>query len=277
VDTSNRRIKRAYEALEDPEVDGLLDAANILSSQMKQHSQFPTWLESVFGSLSQETRHPDLLDLLKALHQRGATLLTTNYDDVIEKHCGLQRISRSNQDDISRFQRGDLNGVFHIHGSYHNAHEVVLDTINYYEVKHSNEVQDILKTFLKYKTILFVGCGSGLEDPNFDVLLRWASEQEKNIPHRHCLLVRDGDNVKYQPLVRVTYGPAYEDLAVYLKRLLEEQTDTQSQAASDDPGSTRCKAVALFTFDAIQPGDLGFKKGDIIIVTKRTESSNDWW
>ena len=47
VDKSNRRTRRAYEALEDQEVDGLLDAANIVSSQMKQHSQFPTWLESV--------------------------------------------------------------------------------------------------------------------------------------------------------------------------------------------------------------------------------------
>jgi hypothetical protein len=37
------------------------------------------------------------------------------------------------------------------------------------------------------------------------------------------------------------------------------------------------EAVALFTFDADQPGDLGFKKGDIIRVTKKTDSANDWW
>ncbi len=37
------------------------------------------------------------------------------------------------------------------------------------------------------------------------------------------------------------------------------------------------EAVALFTFDGEQPGDLGFKKGDIIRVTKKTESTNDWW
>jgi hypothetical protein len=226
VDTSNRRTKRAYEALEDPEVDGLLDAANILSSQMKQHGQFPTWLESVFGSLSQEIRHPALLDVLKALHERGAALLTTNYDDVLEKFCRLERVGRTNQDDVSRFQRGDLNGVFHIHGSYHDAHEVVLDTTDYYEVKNSDGVQDMLKTFLQYKTILFVGCGSGLEDPNFDSLLRWASERQKNIPHRHYLLIRDDDSVKYQPLVRVRYGPGYEDLVVYLKGLLDDQTET---------------------------------------------------
>lgn len=37
------------------------------------------------------------------------------------------------------------------------------------------------------------------------------------------------------------------------------------------------EAVALFNFDADQPGDLGFKKGDIITVLKKTESDNDWW
>ncbi|ESZ89853.1 SH3 domain-containing protein [Sclerotinia borealis F-4128] len=37
------------------------------------------------------------------------------------------------------------------------------------------------------------------------------------------------------------------------------------------------EAVAQFTFDADQPGDLGFKKGDVITVTKKTESDEDWW
>lgn len=37
------------------------------------------------------------------------------------------------------------------------------------------------------------------------------------------------------------------------------------------------QAVALFTFDADQPGDLGFKKGEIITVIKKTEKAEDWW
>ncbi|KGO69240.1 hypothetical protein PITC_095620 [Penicillium italicum] len=37
------------------------------------------------------------------------------------------------------------------------------------------------------------------------------------------------------------------------------------------------QAVALFTFDADQDGDLGFKKGEIITILKRTEKAEDWW
>ena len=37
------------------------------------------------------------------------------------------------------------------------------------------------------------------------------------------------------------------------------------------------QAVALFTFDAAQSGDLGFKKGEVITITKRTDNPTDWW
>ncbi|KAJ5596148.1 SH3 domain-containing protein [Penicillium hetheringtonii] len=37
------------------------------------------------------------------------------------------------------------------------------------------------------------------------------------------------------------------------------------------------QAVALYTFDADQDGDLGFKKGEIITILKRTDKAEDWW
>lgn len=37
------------------------------------------------------------------------------------------------------------------------------------------------------------------------------------------------------------------------------------------------EAVAMYNFDADQPGDLGFKKGEVITVLKKTNSDNDWW
>ncbi|KAJ5646686.1 hypothetical protein N7490_003058 [Penicillium lividum] len=42
-------------------------------------------------------------------------------------------------------------------------------------------------------------------------------------------------------------------------------------------GLRQDQVVALFTFDADQEGDLGFKKGDIITIIKRTEKAEDWW
>jgi hypothetical protein len=84
MDRSNSGIKPAYEALQNPDINGLLNAADILSSQLRQHGQFPTWLQSVFGSLYQDIKHPAILKALKKLHENGVILLTTNYDDILE-------------------------------------------------------------------------------------------------------------------------------------------------------------------------------------------------
>lgn len=43
------------------------------------------------------------------------------------------------------------------------------------------------------------------------------------------------------------------------------------------PALRQDQAVALYTFDADQEGDLGFKKGDIITILKRTDKKEDWW
>ena len=37
------------------------------------------------------------------------------------------------------------------------------------------------------------------------------------------------------------------------------------------------QAIAKFTFDGEQSGDLSFKKGEIITIVKRTENETDWW
>ena len=37
------------------------------------------------------------------------------------------------------------------------------------------------------------------------------------------------------------------------------------------------RARALYDFVAVQPGDLSFKKGDILSIKTRTVSKDDWW
>lgn len=37
------------------------------------------------------------------------------------------------------------------------------------------------------------------------------------------------------------------------------------------------KAIAMFDYNATEAGDLSFREGDVIYVTEKTESTNDWW
>jgi hypothetical protein len=210
----------------DPKLNTLLRACNYLKAELDQNKQFPTWLKSVFGSLHRDVTHPEVFEALRGFHQRSARLMTTNYDELLEHYCDLQRVRRSIPDDVRKYEQGNLDGVFHIHGSYQDPNEVVFDPIGYYQVKTSDDVQNLLRTYLGHYTILFVGCGSGLEDPNFNALLQWASSREENIPNHHYFLIRDGDILRYNPLITLKYGRNYEDLVPYLNGLLDDPAET---------------------------------------------------
>jgi hypothetical protein len=223
VDQSGFAMEVARKALDNSNSESLIFAADIVKKELDKKNKFPTWLASVFENLDNEVRHPAILKVLKALHSKGAKLLTTNYDDVLEKVCNLPSIGRSEKD-LRKYKRGGLNGVFHIHGSYDEPDEIVLDQIGYYQITNADEVQDLLKTYLEHKLILFVGCGSGLEDPNFTGLLKWTSERHKKLSNWHCLLVQNEDKMDYDPLVRLKYGARHEDLVPYLAQLLDDPT-----------------------------------------------------
>ncbi|KAH8704993.1 hypothetical protein BGW36DRAFT_434645 [Talaromyces proteolyticus] len=49
------------------------------------------------------------------------------------------------------------------------------------------------------------------------------------------------------------------------------------QRTGASAGLREDQAIALFTFDADQDGDLGFKKGEVITILKRTDKAEDWW
>jgi hypothetical protein len=219
--TQDDRIRRAYSALESRSAEGFSDAAMIMKARLEQNKRYPTWLTSVFRDVSDEIQDHRVLDALKMLHKEGAMLLTTNYDDILEKHCDLQRVGRSSLEDVLKFKSGDKDGIFHLHGSYEDPQEVVLDVVDYSTITHAVEVQNLLKTCMEERTVLFVGCGSGLEDPNFGPLLKWFQERHKNIPNRHCLLLRDDDPLDVSPLRRVKVGLTYEKLDSFLFELVD--------------------------------------------------------
>jgi SIR2-like domain len=210
--------------------NNFLRACSFLKEELDKHIKFPTWLNSVFGSLHEKVTDPDVYEVLYEFYQRDARLMTTNYDQLIEKHCGgdLERVRYSVPHNASKFRAGSLKGVFHIHGSFQDPEDVVFDPEGYKQVKASDEVMGLLKGYLQHSTILFIGCGTGLEDPNFDALLKQATREAQNLPNRHYLLVRNDDNINYSPLINLRYGSDYKELGPYLRKLLEKDPTMSS-------------------------------------------------
>lgn len=206
----------------------VLRSCSYLKYELDLHKRFPSWLETVFGSLHHEVNHTGVYKALRDFHRRGARLMTTNYDELLEHYCGLERVRRLIPEEVRKYERCTSNGVFHIHGSYQDLQEVVLDPIDYYKVTTSDDVQNLLKTYLAHSTILFVGCGSGLDDPNLRALLEWAGSREETIPHHYYLLARNQDNLRFKPMITLRYGSEYKDLVPYLNMLLEDPVSTLS-------------------------------------------------
>jgi len=42
-------------------------------------------------------------------------------------------------------------------------------------------------------------------------------------------------------------------------------------------GDGQVRAIALFDYHAQQEGDLSFHKGEVILVVKKSDSTDDWW
>ncbi|KAH8427749.1 SYLF and SH3 domain-containing protein [Aspergillus melleus] len=79
---------------------------------------------------------------------------------------------------------------------------------------------------------------------------------------------------------RSNTAPFAEDDYVYSDRKPSRPTAPKpvfGQRTGQGAPLRQDQAVALFTFDADQDGDLGFKKGDIITILKRTDKKEDWW
>ncbi|KAK7207958.1 hypothetical protein BZA70DRAFT_30950 [Myxozyma melibiosi] len=52
----------------------------------------------------------------------------------------------------------------------------------------------------------------------------------------------------------------------------------RSDSGAERPARPRgIQAVALYTFEGEQGGDLNFRKGDMITITKKSDSKDDWW
>ncbi|KAK9456686.1 hypothetical protein V1511DRAFT_509370 [Dipodascopsis uninucleata] len=59
--------------------------------------------------------------------------------------------------------------------------------------------------------------------------------------------------------------------------LKPQEQGVRRQDSGFRQGPRGTQAVALYSFTGEQDGDLGFKKGDIISIVKKSDSKDDWW
>lgn len=185
--------------------------------------QYRAWLANSVGSLA--AAHPDVLDAITALADAGALVLTTNYDDLLAHALGWDIVTWRDPVRLQAVLRGREQAVVHLHGHWRDPASVVFGASSYADVLRDPNAVTFLKTAVYSRTMLFVGFGAGLNDPNFASLRAWMRAELSQSTYEHYRLVRDKDLAAgplHDPDERiraVSYGPDHANLAPLLKAL----------------------------------------------------------
>ncbi len=219
------RMRDMIELGTEGDTEALLSVAEQITVKLGGLSggELKRWLRETLSPEAMPLRFGDVPHALAGL---GVPLLTTNYDDLLEAATGLRALDWKDTADVERVLRGEDRAIVHLHGYWRRSESLVLGVRSYEEVVKNAHAQAVLRALRMTKTLLFVGFGAGLEDPNFGGLLRWTREVFHSSEVRHFRLARAEDVVGVQAQHRsdermfvLSYGTKFEELAPFLTGL----------------------------------------------------------
>jgi hypothetical protein len=209
-------------------VQELLSAAENITRRLDRPrgGEYGRWLRESVGSL--KVANPEVIQALAGL---GAPIVTTNYDDLIEQVSGLPAVTWRQGAQVERVIRCDDPGVVHLHGHWQDPASVVLGIRSYEEVLGDEHAQGVQRALGMLESLLFVGFGAGLADPNFAALRSWLGRVLPGSQYRHFRLGRDGElaalyaaHDRAERIMVLGYGPDHADLAPFLRTLAPVET-----------------------------------------------------
>ena len=173
---------RQRAALNTGDLDELLGVAEQVSRRLgyPDGGEWRRWLRETVGQL--RATDSVVLEALRGLH---VPIATTNYDSLIEVATGWPPVTWRESAQVERVLRGDDEGVLHLHGHWQVPASVVLGIRSYEVVLGDAHAQTVLRSLRLRHTLVFIGCGAGLADPNLGALLIWSRPIMAGSEYRH--------------------------------------------------------------------------------------------
>jgi tetratricopeptide (TPR) repeat protein len=221
------------------DVEELLLAAEAVTYRLggRDHGEYRRWLKETVGAL--DAAH---LEVLEALRDLGGILATTNYDGLLEQVTKLPAVTWQDTARAQAVLRGGEQAIMHLHGFWQEPGSVVLGVRSYQQLLGAEHAQVMEQAMTAMGTLLFVGVGAGLADPNFAALRAWMARLFRGSEYRHFRLATDGEVAALQAehgederVFVLGYGPSHADLAPFLRVLAPAPPPTPSGAASPPP------------------------------------------
>lgn len=224
------------EALLDSDRPGLwIAAAGQLSEALGAPSggDFRQWLREAVGCFSTSIQDRSVVDVLRDFERRGVTLATVNYDSVLEEATGLPAVTWKQPTEVERVLRGQSRGILHLHGHWEDPESIVFGTRSYDEVVRDPHARTTLEAMRMLRTMVFIGHGAGLEDPNWGSLLEWAVNVFRQSEFHHYRVAREADlaglrdsRLQSQRILLVPYPGSHAGLGPFLRELHGASTPT---------------------------------------------------
>lgn len=204
--------------------ESLIQAASRIEKALRgvHDGEYGLWLKDSVGALKLNDKRT-----IDAILSWGTRVATTNYDNLFEDASGLHPVVWKQVHLALQVLRGDQPGVLHLHGHYLFADSVVFGAKTYEDICRDARAQNLLRSVFTRDTVVFVGCGAGVDDPNFGGLLEWSRKALESCLHTHYHLVREPELeavAKQYRGLRVTpvvYGKNYADLGPFLEHVSE--------------------------------------------------------
>ncbi len=206
-------------------------------------SEYESWLKRTIGDLP-----PVATPLVGALPDVDI-IVTTNYDHLWKVRYRRACLAWNARNANVEFFRDPRRYVFHLHGEYQQSSSVVLSGFDYGHLEADNHSQALLRQIATGHSLLMIGCGAGLKDPNLSRLLEWLKAEQSNSPYRHYMLLTSNeaslinweDSLKSR-LTPVIYGDAHRELGGFLSETFGLATG-KDEVISHHPESVEAESV----------------------------------
>ncbi|XP_063306948.1 protein FAM118A-like [Pelobates fuscus] len=195
-------------------------------------SFFQDCLMEIFDDLESHIQNPTILESIVSLMDKGAKVLTTNYDNLLELYGQkmgrpMKSLDLNDKVKVLRWvQRRIKYGVLHIHGLYTDPCGLILDRSGYKDAVQDYKLMlELLKLYSK-KCFVFLGCGETLLDQIFQALSLYIMQNKVSVDHYMLVRKENADtfyklqaDLLFKGIKLMSYGDSFTDFPLYIKGL----------------------------------------------------------
>ncbi|CAF4829504.1 unnamed protein product [Rotaria sp. Silwood1] len=196
-----------------------------MQSDATNHDLYKSWLRETIGNLS--VKRPELIN---AIGELGCPILTTNYDSLLEDILNKKTLIWNEYDanSMDNSLENLKNYILHVYGYFKEPDSVIFNSDDYNRFLENEFRQSQLRALIDARSLLFIGYGARMSDPNFSNLLKWIFHATGDKPlsiykfiisNKNKILNQTSDVSFLENIREVQYGNNSQDLLYFIKSL----------------------------------------------------------